>query len=136
MPGRNRPSPCSSFLMDSGVAQQKIPELPPLRRCRHCATNSKLVTIFVERVTPTGLPVQNVIPFVHVHVFVSQLTLMKSSLPNARQPVPVPSMKALGSGTDSCAPALRRQRQRRVAPGKSSLVFIDRKSCDWLVAIL
>jgi len=60
-------------------------------------TNSKLVTDFVVRITPTGWPLQMIIPLVQFQVSGAQLTFMKSALVKSRQPGPVPSINAFGN---------------------------------------
>src|SRR5205814_4674456 len=103
----------------SGVAQTKIPELPPDSRWRHWATSSKLVWSSFVRSTPMGLPVQWTIPFVHVQVSGAQFTLTKCSRSRECQPDSVPSIKALGGALDDCPsvwPATSRQRQPVIVP--------------------
>ena len=100
--------------MLSGIAQRNTPEFPACFRWRHCTTSSRFVTIFLLRITPTGLPVHLMRPlFSNVHVSGLQLTAAKSSSVIARQPGPVPLMKALGA--DSAAlrnPANERDKAR------------------------
>src|SRR5262245_20251408 len=93
-------TPGFKSLSDSSGTQTKKPELPPERRWRHSATNSKLVSFCLVRITPMGLPVQASKSSFHVQVSGSPLTLAKSLSPNERQPGLVPSIKALGKGFD------------------------------------
>ena len=78
MPAGKRPLPASRFLMLSGMAQEKTPLLPACLRC-YCTTNSRLVTIFFVRITPTGLPVHLMRPSLPQLQVGLQLTLVKST---------------------------------------------------------
>ena len=89
------------FVNASSLVQTKIPELPPALRCRHCATSSKFVICLVERVTPTGVPLQETAPSFHVQVSGSPFTMTKSASPSDLQPKPVPSITAFGKPTGS-----------------------------------
>src|SRR3989304_1051946 len=88
----------------SSVAQTKMPEFPADFRCRHWATSSKFVNVFLERITPTGCPVQCATPSFQVQVSGLQLTLVKSGSPRAFQPGAVPSTNALGGAAGSSTP--------------------------------
>src|SRR5437016_2989497 len=107
MPSGNRLLclPSCRFLIDSSLAHTKTPELPPGFWCIHCTTSSKFVTGSFIRITPVGVPVHWILSSLNDHVSAAQLTLTKSALPSARQPGPLPSMKALGSDGSSAATA-------------------------------
>ena len=96
MPAGRRPLPAASRSMLLGLAQRNTPELPPYCLCFHSTTNSRLVTCFLVRMTPTGLPVHLIRLPSNDHVLSAQLTFTKSSSVMARQPASVPVIMALG----------------------------------------
>src|SRR5204863_10190464 len=54
-----------------------------------------------------------------VQVSGAQVTLTKCSWPRACQPCPAPSMKALGSGVDCCAPRLKKKHRQPIAVART-----------------
>ena len=91
--------------MLSGMAHRNTPEFPPYCLCFHSTTNSRLVTCFLVRITPTGLPVHLIRLPSNDHVLSAQLTFTKSSFVMARQPASVPVISAWVTGLSGLASA-------------------------------